>query len=45
MKAFPFLFCLIACTFAKVAMATSDPSTEAAADRICLTRPSVCGLK
>jgi hypothetical protein len=45
MKALPFLFCLFACTFAKVALATSDPSTDAAADRICLTRPSACGLK
>jgi hypothetical protein len=45
MKALPFLFCLLACTFAKVALATVDPSTEAAADRICLTRPSACGIR
>jgi hypothetical protein len=45
MKALPFLFCLFACTIAQVALATVDPAQDAAADRICLTRPSVCGIR
>ena len=45
MKALPILFCLFACSIAQIALATVDPSTDAAAERICLTRPSACGLK
>jgi hypothetical protein len=45
MKALPLLFCLFACGVAQMALATVNPSTESAADRICLTRPSACGLK
>jgi len=45
MKALPFLFCLLACGVAQMALATVDPSTEATADRICLTRPSACGIQ
>ena len=45
MKALPFLFCLFACGVAQMALATVNPSTDSAADRICLTRPSACGLK
>ncbi len=48
MRHFPFVFCLLSVLIglrALNAMATVDPSMDAAADRICLTRPSVCGLK
>ncbi len=48
MRRFPFIFCLLSVLIGLRtlnAMATVDPSTDAAADRICLTRPSVCGLK
>jgi len=45
MKALPFLFCLFACGIAQMALATVDPSMDAAADRLCLTRPAACGLE
>ena len=45
MKALPFLFCLFSVAAAQVALATVDPAADAAADRICITRPTVCGLR
>jgi hypothetical protein len=48
MRRFPFIFCLLSVLIGLRtlnAMATVDPSMDAAADRICLTRPSVCGLE
>lgn len=45
MKALSFLFCLLSVAVAQMALATVNPSTEAAADRICLTRPSACGIE
>ena len=44
MKALSFLFCLLSAAVAQMALATVNPSTEAA-DRICLTRPSACGIE
>ena len=44
MKALPFLFCLLACGVAQMALATVDPSTDAAADHACATRPTLCGF-
>jgi len=45
MKALPILFCLLSLGIAQASLATVDPSTDAAADRICITRPSVCGIE
>jgi hypothetical protein len=44
----PFIFCLLSVLIGLRtlnALATVDPSMDAAADRICLTRPSACGLQ
>jgi len=48
MHRYPFIFCLLSVLIglrALNAMATVDPSMDAAADRICLTRPSACGIR
>ena len=45
MRALPFLFCLFSVAFACHALATVNPEQEARAERICLTRPTVCGLR